>query len=117
MINAIAFFVYPVTDMARARKFYEGTLGLKVGMNFDEKWVEYEIAGQTLAITGMDIGHKPGVKGGAVALEVDDYDQEIARLKELKANFLMDTYDTPVCRFAVLTDPDGNDVMIHKRKS
>jgi hypothetical protein len=25
--------------------------------------------------------------------------------------------DTPVCRFAIVLDPDGNKVMIHKRKA
>jgi predicted enzyme related to lactoylglutathione lyase len=25
--------------------------------------------------------------------------------------------DTPVCRFAMICDPDGNKIMIHKRKS
>ena len=34
MLKSIAFFVYPVSDMARARKFYEEALGLKMGMNF-----------------------------------------------------------------------------------
>jgi len=28
----------------------------------------------------------------------------------------MDTYPTPVCQFAVVADPDGNQVMVHKRK-
>ena len=28
-VNEASFFGYPVTDMARARKFYEGILGLK----------------------------------------------------------------------------------------
>jgi hypothetical protein len=28
----------------------------------------------------------------------------------------MDTMETPVCHFAIVRDPDGNAVMIHKRK-
>jgi predicted enzyme related to lactoylglutathione lyase len=116
MINSIAFFTYPVTDMARARKFYEETLGLKVGLNYQEQWVEYEVAGQTFAITSMDIGHKAGVKGGVVGFEVDDYDKALVTLKEKQAKFVMDTYETPGCRFAAVADPDGNEVMIHKRK-
>ena len=28
----------------------------------------------------------------------------------------METYKTPVCRFAVIADPDGNEIIIHKRK-
>jgi hypothetical protein len=25
--------------------------------------------------------------------------------------------DTPVCRFAIVSDPDGNKVMLHKRRA
>ncbi len=117
MLKSVAFFVYPVTDMARARKFYEETLGLQLGMNFQDAWVEFDLAGQTLDITNMDMGHQPGAKGGAIAFEVDDYGKAIAALKEKKAPFVMDTYETPVCHFAVVADPDGNQVMIHRRKS
>jgi len=116
MFKSIAFFVYPVSDLARARKFYEETLGLKLGMNFQDMWVEYYLGEGTLAITNVDMGHKPGANGGAVAFEVDDYDKVIAALKEKKVNFVMDTYPTPVCQFAVVADPDGNQVMVHKRK-
>lgn len=117
MIKSIAFFCYPVTDMARARKFYEDTLELKAAMNFQEMWVEYELEGQAFAITSMDIGRKPGAKGGVVAFEVDDYEGTIAGLKEKKAPFVMDTYETPVCHFATIADPDGNEIMIHRRKA
>lgn len=117
MIKSIAFFVYCVKDMARARKFYEETLGLTTGLNYEDKWVEYEVAGQTFAVTSMDIGHQAGVKGGVVGFEVEDYDKTIAQLKQKQVKFVMDTYETPGCRFAVITDPDGNEMMIHRRKS
>jgi predicted enzyme related to lactoylglutathione lyase len=115
MINSVAFFVYPVRDIARSREFYEQVLGLKVETNFGDKWIEYDVAGTTFAITSMDIAHQPGAKGGAVAFEVDDLDAEIARLKIKRVKFVLDTYTTPVCRFIVIADPDDNDVMIHKR--
>jgi len=116
MIKSIAFFLYPVKDIARSRKFYEETLGLKLGMNFQDQWIEYEVDGVAFAISSIDMQHQPGAKGGVVGFEVDDYEKEIARLKAAKVNFLMETYETPVCHFAVITDPDGNEVMIHKRK-
>ena len=117
MIKSIAFFSYVVKDMARARKFYETSLGLTVGMNFADQWVEYEVAGQTFAITCMDTGHQAGVKGGIVAFEVDDFDTALVRLKATQTKFVMDKYETPVCNFAVVADPDGNEVMIHRRKA
>ena len=49
----IAFTCYAVTNMARARKFYEGVLGLKPTVVFGEpggmQWTEYDIASGTLA--------------------------------------------------------------------
>jgi extradiol dioxygenase family protein len=40
MFKKVAFTYYPVTDVARARKFYEETLGLKSGSagNQGDNW-------------------------------------------------------------------------------
>jgi predicted enzyme related to lactoylglutathione lyase len=48
---------------------------------------------------------------------VDNLDAEIARLKSLGVKFSMDVMPTPGCNFAIILDPDGNRVMIHKRKA
>src|SRR4029450_11532752 len=48
MFKKVAFTYSPVTDVARARKFYEETLGLKagsVGNRGDNWWVEYDLPG------------------------------------------------------------------------
>ena len=48
----MAFTGYPVTDMARARAFYEGILNLKTSMVYEHEtraWVEYDIGAGTLA--------------------------------------------------------------------
>jgi len=117
MIQSIAFVVYPVADMKRARDFYERVLGLKVESNFGDEWVEYDIAGTTFAITTMDANHKPAAKGGVVAFEVEDLGAAIARLKSDEVRFVQENMESPMCRFAVVSDPDGNEVIIHKRKS
>ncbi|HOY56675.1 MAG TPA: VOC family protein [Verrucomicrobiota bacterium] len=117
MITSIAFTVYPVKDMAAARRFYENALGLKVEMNFQDVWVEYDIAGGTFAITTMDERHRPGANGAVVALEVDDLDACVAALKSKGVAFVQEPMATPVCRLAVISDPDGNDVIIHRRNA
>jgi predicted enzyme related to lactoylglutathione lyase len=58
---------------------------------------------------------KPGA-AGAVAFEVDDFDQAVASLKTHGVRFVLEPYETPVCRMAVFADPDGNLLMAHKRK-
>ena len=50
-INAIAFVGIPVTDIKRAREFYEGVLGLKLTEEMGKgHWVEYAIGDGTLAL-------------------------------------------------------------------
>jgi len=53
-IKGIGFVAIPVTDVKRARSFYEEVLGLKVS---DEmmggKWIEYSVGDETLAIANV----------------------------------------------------------------
>ena len=117
MIQAIAFFVYPVADVKRARDFYERVLGLKAESTFNDEWIEYDVAGTTFAITAMDDRHKPGAQGAVVAFEVADLDASVARLKATGTRFVQEKGESPVCRFAVVLDPDGNELIMHQRKT
>jgi predicted enzyme related to lactoylglutathione lyase len=119
-VMEIAFTVYPVTDLKRARQFYEATLGLKQARFFgDEKqgWVEYDIGPGTLAIGMGALEWKPSRGGGCVALEVEDFEGAISRLRERGCTFTLEPTETPVCHMAAVSDPDGNSVMIHRRKA
>jgi predicted enzyme related to lactoylglutathione lyase len=119
-ITEIAYTVLPVTSLVKARSFYEGTLGLKATQVFEKGdlgFVEYDIGASTLAIGAGAPLFKPSKDGGAVALEVDDFDAAIAEVKKSGCALKMEPHETPVCRMAVLTDPDGNFLMIHKRKT
>lgn len=120
-ITEIAFSCYPVTDMARAREFYEGVLGLKATMTTGEpggmQWTEYDIANGTLSIGAGATGWRPTTEGCSVGLEVDDFDGAIAELKSHGVRFHMEPFETPVCRMAFIQDPDGNAICIHKRKA
>ncbi|MDC4227091.1 MAG: VOC family protein [Candidatus Manganitrophus sp.] len=82
MIQSIAFTMYPVTNMERSRKFYEEVLGLKVSSTFGEQWIEYDLGGNTFAITTMNIGRTPGAKGARVGFEVTDFEAFTNGLKE-----------------------------------
>ena len=46
----IAFTAYAVTNMRRARKFYEGILGLKKARAFSRNFIEYDIGRGTLVV-------------------------------------------------------------------
>lgn len=115
MITSVAFTVYPVSNMDRARRFYEHVLGLHVSSHYQEVWVEYEVGGSTFAITTTDMGHTPGSKGALVAFEVSDFEAFIHKLKERAVSFITEAFETPICRMAVIEDQDGNHITIHKR--
>jgi predicted enzyme related to lactoylglutathione lyase len=119
-VTEIAFSVYPVTDLKRARAFYEGTLGLKPGMVYEGEgvgWIEYEIGPGVVAIGAGSENFKPSSNGGSVALEVGDFDQAIQELKNAGTKFVIEPLDFPGCRMAAVLDPDGNTITIHRRKT
>lgn len=119
-VTDIAFTCYPVTDLRRARQFYEGLLGLKEARFFgegDKGFVEYDLGSSTLGIGNGAPDWKPSPGGGSVALEVEDFDAAIAQLKANDCAFRLEPLETPVCHMAIVSDPDGNSVMIHHRKA
>lgn len=78
-IVEFASIVYPATDLARSRAFYEDVLGListTCVNDGDQFWVEYEIGPHTLGI-GNEPFLKPSGDGPHLALEVDDFDKTI----------------------------------------
>src|SRR5688572_23912074 len=107
-VTEIAFSCYPVTDMARARKFYEGVLGLKPTMVVGEpggmQWTEYEIGPGALALGAGAPDWKPTATGCSVGLEMEDFDTAIAELKANGVKFKMDPFSSPVCRMAFIYD-------------
>ncbi len=119
-IIEIAFSCYPVTDMARAREFYEKRLGLTPSMTAGEpggmQWTEYDISNGTLSLGAGVPDWKPTSSGCSVGLEVDDFDAAVAELRSAGVIFHMEPLETPVCRMAFVLDPDGNAICIHKRK-
>ena len=116
-IKNIAFVGIPVTDVPRARSFYEGVLGLQIS---DEmmggKWVEYAVGDNTLAIANVGEEWKPSDHGTGAALEVENFDEAIKHLKNQRVSFAAEPFETPCCHMAVVQDPDGNKLIIHKLK-
>lgn len=118
-VTEIAFTGYPVTDIRRARAFYEDLLKLEPTRTFgsgDVLWVEYDIGPTTFAISNMSgEDWKPSSDGPAVAFELDNFEEAIAQLKERGVKFSVEPFETPACRMAIIGDPDGNSLAIHKR--
>jgi len=116
-IKRIGFVAIPVTDIKRARLFYEEVLGLKVSDKMMQgRWIEYGVGDDTLAIANVGDAWTPSDQGTGAALEVGDFDEAISRLKDRQVRFAAEPFETPCCHMAVVQDPDGNKLMIHKLK-
>ena len=116
-IQAIGFVGIPVTDMRRGREFYEDVLGLKASEEMmSGRWVEYAIGDDTLAIANVGEHWKPSDQGTGAALEVENFDEAIKGLKDRRVRFAAEPFETPCCHMAVVQDPDGNKLIIHKVK-
>lgn len=72
-IVELAFTGYPVTEMERARAFYEGILKL------------------------------------------EDFDAAVGELRANNVKFVIEPFESPVCRMTIVADPDCNSVCLHKR--
>ena len=117
-IRNIAFVGIPVTDMKRAREFYEDVLGLKIAdQMMGGQWIEYVVGDDTLAIANVGEQWTPSDEGTAAAFEVGNFDEAIKFLKDRQVSFAAEPFETPCCQMAVVQDPDGNKLIIHKLKS
>jgi predicted enzyme related to lactoylglutathione lyase len=115
-ITDIAFVGIPVTNMKVAREFYEDVLGLVPDPEMTgDRWTEYPLGTGTIAIGCVGNDWLPSDQGTSAGLEVQNLQDAIARLTERKIAF--HEVESPVCRMALLQDPDGNKLIIHKLKS
>ncbi|WP_077037814.1 VOC family protein [Pelomonas sp. KK5] len=122
LTHASVTTMLPVKDIARARAFYEGCLGLEPGgFKPDGKFV-YSVGGSTLALFPKPEGTK--ADHTAISFRVDDIAASIASLKGRGVVF--EDYDFPdfktidhVCvlgseKAAWFKDPEGNFLCLHE---
>jgi len=117
-INNLAFVGIPVTDIKRAREFYEGVLGLAIAEEMmDGNWIEYTVGDNIVAIANVGAQWMPSEQGTSAALEVENFEQTVNELRRRGVRFAAEPFETPCCHMAVVQDPDGNKLIIHKLKS
>ncbi|MGO8766945.1 MAG: VOC family protein [Limisphaerales bacterium] len=119
-ITSLAFFAYAVSDMKKARAFYEGLLNLTPNSEFDgsknPNWVEYDLGATTLGVGCAPGMWDPSPKGASAALEVENFDEALATVKAKDVPIVMGPHEFPSCRMVVIADPDGNRITLHKKK-
>ncbi len=101
-----------VSDLAKAREFYAGLLGLEV-VEETEEWLIFNVSDVTLIlIAGAEPRHygaEYGKRAGTVVCFVtDDIDRDHAELDAKGVVFLSDIKKVPEGRFVGFQDPDGN---------
>ncbi len=120
-VNEVAFVAYTVTDLTKARKFYEDLFELKAtNVWIDPKtnmgFIEYDIGTTTLCLGSGAPNFESGPAGGVVALEVADFETALADIRSAKVKIVSEPNTTPVCRVMTIEDIDGNRILIHQRK-
>lgn len=124
LTNSRVSAILPAVDIARARKFYEEKLGLKVKKEISDVWgggVQYDCgSGTTLYVYPRHEATK--AEHTAAGFKVDDLDAEVAELKSKGVVF--EEYDMPGLKTvngiaeiggekaAWFKDPEGNILVI-----
>ena len=116
IVERTDFISVPVTDMERSTSFYRDTLGLEqVG---EGGFPEFQL-GENISLYLIDmakVGSEfTGPHTSHVALRVPDVHETRAELEARGVEFDGDTHRTPVCQMAFFRDPDGNQLMLHRR--
>jgi catechol 2,3-dioxygenase-like lactoylglutathione lyase family enzyme len=114
MIGKLDFVAIPSRDAERSRSFYVDTLGLRPDdRGRFEVWVGETCCGiWEPERFGMEFAPQ---RNAHLALHVDDVAAARAELEGKGVVFAGDTMDTGVCHMAFFSDPDGNDLMLHRR--
>ena len=116
-VKAVDFVAYTVSDMDRAEAFYRDVLGLKVLTPRGEPgtrgngFMELEAGGTAIGLTQM-----APLPNAAMALAVDDVYAAIEELRGKGVTIGMEPVDTGDCDIAAIEDPEGNQIIIHRRK-
>ena len=111
MITKMAFVSHPTRDMASSKKFFGDILGLRQTASHEDKWCEFDTPdGKTIALDTFS----PIDKGPYLALETDNIEKEMSRLRKRGVTTVMDIMDNKVCKMAMVQDPNGHSIMIHQ---
>jgi catechol 2,3-dioxygenase-like lactoylglutathione lyase family enzyme len=110
------FIAVPVTDMERSKQFYGETLGLP--QVSDGGFPEYQL-GENVSVYLLSLeaigGAFRGPHDAGFALRVPDVHEARKALEAKGVEFNGEVLDTGVCHMAFFADPDGNQMVLHRR--
>ena len=113
-VRAIDFVVINVGDLERSKAFYRDTLGMDFPIWEDTaNWQEFQSEPVAMALR-VD-RQNPGANA-AIALAVEDVAAAVEELKAKGVRVLGETREFETCTSAMIQDPDGNLLLLHRRK-
>jgi catechol 2,3-dioxygenase-like lactoylglutathione lyase family enzyme len=118
IVERTDFICVPVTDMERAKTFYGETLGLPEIEHPEQGFPEYQL-GENVSLYLLQLENIGGAfrapHDAGFALRVPDVAEARAELEEKGVEFNGDLLDTGVCHMSFFGDPDGNQIVLHRR--
>jgi catechol 2,3-dioxygenase-like lactoylglutathione lyase family enzyme len=113
-VEKVDFIGVPSQDAERSRSFYVDTLGLRPDERSRfEFWVGETCFGIWEPATyGIEFAPQ---KNAHPALHVEDVAEARRELEAKGVEFFGEILDTGVCHMAFFADPDGNNLMLHRR--
>ena len=115
VVEHVDFVSFLTQDIPRAKRFYGETLGLELETE-GEHDLEFRCGQVTLDIFDPSSQGQPFAPSPAgLALRVPDVAEARALLESKGVEFEGAVVDTGVCHFAFFHDPDGNQLMLHRR--
>ena len=120
-VSGIDAVYYTVTDVTAQTKFYTELLGAEPATTWPGRLAEWEFAdGNSFGLYQTE-GHDGagGGRNGSAMFAVDDVAAAVQEGKGRGVKFHEngDVTDTPVCHMAFGEDPEGNQFILHRRKS
>jgi catechol 2,3-dioxygenase-like lactoylglutathione lyase family enzyme len=114
-VERVDFVSVFTQDIAAAKEFYGGVLGLAIETEGDHD-LEFRCGQVTLDVFDpTSIGQAFAVSPAGLALRVPDVDAARTELESRGVVFDGETIETSVCRMAFFRDPDGNSLLLHRR--
>lgn len=119
--NPVGWFEIPVTDMARARAFYEYVLGLELEEHelgpLRMAWfpMDDKVAGAAGSLVQNE-AYRPSTEGVLVYFTAPDIDAAVSRAKEKGGRVIAEKFSVGEWGFvALIQDSEGNRVGLHSR--
>jgi predicted enzyme related to lactoylglutathione lyase len=115
--KAVDFIALSVSDMDRSEAFYRDVIGLDPETprgapgTRGNGFMEFAAGGTAISLTALPQPHANGI----IALAVEDVRAAVEELRARSVPVLMEPVDTGDCTMAVVADPDGNQLLIHRR--